>query len=221
MKKCKIIRIMLFLGVCSQAQTAYVDVLTAPAMMTYSANLKSEQKKTVKELNGLKEAQVFISAQMVTANHLQNAIYNGLREVNGTLQNGLQVQRIYKSLENITKNIDEIIKEASNRPEYVVFAASATRTTARKVVDVGTEVAELLQSGDLNLATAGDRRRLLGSIELNLSTLNVYLINIRLSIRRAKRKGWWKSINPFQEYVNIDKMLINQIVRNSKRLKTW
>lgn len=221
MKKLKFIFLMV-LGVnTANAQTPYVDVLTAPAMIAYSANLKNQQEKTNDELNNLSNMQGWVASQMVLANDIHNKLYKGLKEVNGTLQNGLQIQRIYKSLESITKNIDLIIIEAKSRPEYVVFGASATKAAVRKVVDVGTDVQQILSEDDLNLATAGDRRRLLGSIELNLRTLNVYLINIRLSIQRSKRKGWWNSINPFKSYVNTDKMIFTQIVAKSEKLKTW
>jgi hypothetical protein len=51
-------------------------------------SLKKRQKK---------DAQTWVGTQMVAANDIQNKILKGLKEVSGTLQNGIQVQ-IYSEL---------------------------------------------------------------------------------------------------------------------------
>ena len=59
---------------------------------------------------------------------------------------------------------------------------------------------------------------LLFNIENNTRLMNVYLINVRWAIKRAKKKGFWKSINPFQTYVNTDKAIFEQILNNAGTL---
>lgn len=207
-----------FLGYYAKAQTPYIDVLTAPALAVYSNQIDSNQNQTITEMNRLQQAQSFVSAQMVTANNIQNKVYNGLREVNGSIKNGLQVKRIYTNLEKTVVNMDELKKVVLDAPEFAIFSKKATELAVNKSLDIYTDVADLLTSGDLNLATSGDRRRLLYNIEQNTRMLNIYLINMRLTIQRAKRRGFWKSANPWQNYVNTDKQLFDQIITNSGRL---
>lgn len=218
MKKFKFLLVMCFLSYFAQAQTPYIDVLTAPALTAYANQIESQQDRTINEMNNLQQAQSWVATQMTVANDIQNRVYTGLREVNGTIRNGLQVQRIYKNLESTITNMDRLREEVADAPEYSMFATRASQTVVNKSTDIYTDVADLLTTGDLNLATSGDRRRLLYNIEQNTRMLNVYLINMRLSIKRAKRKGWWQSINPFQTYVNTDKQLFDQILNNAGRL---
>ncbi|REC60445.1 hypothetical protein DRF65_20495 [Chryseobacterium pennae] len=212
--------ILFFVFVVSllKAQTPYIDVLTAPAMALYASQIKNEQEKTVDEMNKLQQAQAFVSSQMVIANDLQNKVYKGLKEVNGTLKNGIQVQNIYNNLSKIITNVNGIYDEVQDAPEYSVFAYKSVQLITNKATDIYTDVADLLTSGELNLATSGDRRRLLFNIENNTRLMNVYLVNVRWAIKRAKKKGFWKSINPFQTYVNTDKQIFQQILNNAGTL---
>ncbi|MDC8102637.1 hypothetical protein [Chryseobacterium rhizosphaerae] len=217
MKKYSILFFVLVVSLL-KAQTPYIDVLTAPAMALYASQIKNEQEKTVDEMNKLQQAQAFVSSQMVIANDLQNKVYKGLKEVNGTLKNGIQVQNIYNNLSKIITNVNGIYDEVQDAPEYSVFAYKSVQLVTNKATDIYTDVADLLTSGELNLATSGDRRRLLFNIENNTRLMNVYLVNVRWAIKRAKKKGFWKSINPFQTYVNTDKQIFQQILNNAGTL---
>jgi hypothetical protein len=218
MKKFKILLVLCLLSYYARSQTPYIDVLTAPSLTAYSNQIENKQNETIGEMNKLQQAQAFVSTQMTYANNIQNRVYAGLREVNGTLRNGLQVTRIYSNLENTVKNMNALKDVVADAPEFAVFATKATQVAINKSTDIYTDVADLLTTGDLNLATSGDRRRLLYNIEQNTRLLNIYLINMRLSIQRAKRKGFWKSINPWQTYVNTDKQMFDQILNNAGRL---
>lgn len=216
MKKYKLIFVFAFLfSIGTNAQTPYIDVLTAPALALYSSNIKKEQENTVDKMDALANMQGWVATQMTYANNIQDKLYKGLKEVNGTVRNGLQLKRIYDNLSKSVKNMDGIRKEVKDAPEYSIFATKSINVVVNKVTDIYSDAADIINEDETNLATAGDRRRLLGSIELNTRLLNIYLINVKLTIQRAKRKGFWKSINPFQTYVNTDKALFNQIMRNA------
>lgn len=216
MKKYRLIFVFTFLfSLVAKAQTPYVDVLTAPALAIYSSNIKTEQENTVDKMDKLANMQGWVATQMTYANTIQDKLYNGLKEVNGSVRNGLQIKRIYDNLSRAVTNMDAIRREVRNAPEYSVFATKSINVVVNKVTDIYSDAADIINESETNLATAGDRRRLLGSIELNTRLLNIYLINVKLTIQRAKRKGFWKSFNPFQTYVNTDKALFNQIMRNA------
>lgn len=216
MKKYRLIFVFTFLfSLVAKAQTPYVDVLTAPALAIYSSNIKKEQENTVDKMDKLANMQGWVATQMTYANNIQDKLYKGLKEVNGTVRNGLQIKRIYDNLSRSVTNMDAIRREVRDAPEYSIFATKSINVVVNKVTDIYSDAADIINESETNLATAGDRRRLLGSIELNTRLLNVYLMNVKLTIQRAKRKGFWKSLNPFQTYVNTDKALFNQIMRNA------
>ena len=81
---------------------------------------------------------------------------------------------------------------------------------------MSTEVGELLKSGELNLATAGDRYKLIYDISTKVKMLKVWLATISLDLERAKRLGFWRAINPFQGYINTDKDIVRNIMDRYK-----
>ena len=91
---------MLFplLGVKAFSQNTYIDPTVTAAMILYSENLKAKQNDVIDETSKLKDAQAWVGTQMVVANDIQNKILKGLKEVSGTLQNGIQVKEIYSEL---------------------------------------------------------------------------------------------------------------------------
>lgn len=211
MKKFKILTALFGIGFIS-AQNTYIDPTTTAALILYSENLKSEQQKTIEQQNKLQQAQTWVGAQMVVANDIQNKILKGLREVSGTLQNGIQVKEIYSDLKDCANYSSQISTLVSDAPEYAIFGVKATKETYESVLAMSTDVSELMKSGELNLATAGDRYRLLFSISEKVKTLKIWLLTIMMNIERAKRLGFLKAINPFQGYINTDKTIVENIM---------
>ena len=110
----------------------------------------------------------------------------------------------------------EISKLVKDHPEYAIFGAKATETTYKEVLKMSSEVSELLKSGELNLATAGDRYKLLYEMSTKVKMLKVWLATISLNLDRAKRLGFWRAINPFQGYINTDKDIVRNIMEKYK-----
>lgn len=200
------------------AQVPYIDVLTAPALAGYSENIQSAQRNTNKKMEKLNQLQMWTATQMVLVNKTQDKIYKGLQEVNGTVKNGLQIKRIFYNLSQTVTYMDQVYDEITDNPEYTVFATKSINVVVNKTVDIYSDVADIISDSETNLAFAGDRRRLLYNIEHNTKLLNIYLITIKLTIQRAKRKGFWKSINPLENYINTDKQIFNSIYANSSYL---
>lgn len=207
---------LLLMGHFLSAQNTYVDVATTAALKLYSDNLKDKQNETIEQQNKLQKAQAWVASQMVVANNIQDKILKGLSEVSGTLTNGLQVKGIYEDLKDCTMYSSEISKLVKDHPEYAIFGAKATETTYKEVLKMSSEVSELLRSGELNLATAGDRYKLLYEISTKVKMLKVWLATISLNLDRAKRLGFWRAINPFQGYINTDKDIVRNIMEKYK-----
>lgn len=214
----KAFKFLIFLFICSflQAQNTYIDLTTTLALKLYSDNLEKQQQKTIDEQTNLQKAQTWVGTQMVVANNIQNKILKGLSEVSGTLQNGIQVQEIYKQLGKCQQYSKDISQLVVTHPQYSIFGVKASQKTYEQILKIGTDVSDILASGDLNLATAGDRYRLLFGISENIKKLKLWLLSIKLNLERAERLGFWNAINPFQGYINTDKSIVENIMKKYK-----
>lgn len=198
------------------AQELYVDVATDLALANYAKNIKNGQNETNEKLTKLEKAQAFVSSQLVIVNDIQAKVYKGLKEVSGTLQNGLQVKSILRELGYCRKYSKNIKDLALRHPQYTPFAERATRKAYERILKIGTDVSSIITSGDTNLATAGDRYKILFNIEKNVERLSVELISIQLALENVERVGFWRSLNPFQGYINTDKSIVENIMRRYK-----
>jgi hypothetical protein len=199
------------------AQNTYIDPTVTGAMILYSENLKAKQNDVIKETSRLKDAQTWVGTQMVVANDIQNKILKGLKEVSGTLQNGIQVQQIYTELNKCYNYSSQVVQLASAHPQYAIFGAKASQKTYEQSLKIVTDISDILASGELNLATAGDRYKMLHTISGNVKTLKLWLLAIKLRLEKANRLGFWNSINPFAGYINTDKGIVENIMHRYKR----
>ncbi|WP_068596988.1 hypothetical protein [Vaginella massiliensis] len=212
MKKYSLILASLYCFTVS-AQNTYIDPTVTAAMILYSENLKAKQDDVIEETTKLQRAQAWVGTQMVVANNIQNKILKGLNEVSGTLQNGIQVKEIYYELQRCYRYAKEVGDLAAEKPQFAIFGVKATQKTYEQSLNIITDVTELLKSGDLNLATAGDRYRLLHNIYENVINLKLWLLAIKMRMERAISVGFWNAINPFAGYINTDKSIVENIMR--------
>ena len=210
---------ILFLGFGSFlfAQNTYIDPTVTAAMILYSENLKAKQNEVIDETSKLKDAQTWVGTQMVAANDIQNKILKGLKEVSGTLQNGIQAQEIYSELHKCYNYSSQVLQLAAKHPEYTIFGVKASQKTYEQSLKIVTDVSDILASGELNLATAGDRYKILHTISGNVKNLKLWLLAIKLRLERVNRLGFWNSINPLAGYINTDKGIVENIMNKYKR----
>ena len=206
------ITVLLFAGSFALAQNIYIDVTTTLALKLYSDNLENQQEKTLEQQTKLQQAQTWVSSQMAVANNIQNKVLKGLNEVSGTLKNGVQVVSIYNELDRCLQYSSDILELTSDKPQFAVFGVKATQKAYEQVIKLSTDVTDLLKPGELNLATAGDRYKLLFSVSQNVTMLKIWLLATKLNIERAIRLGWFQSINPFQGYINTDMSIVQNIM---------
>ena len=206
------ITVLLLAGSFALAQNIYIDVTTTLALKLYSDNLENQQEKTIEQQTKLQQAQTWVSTQMAVANNIQNKVLKGLNEVSGTLKNGVQVVSIYNELDRCLQYSNDILTLTSNKPQYSVFGVKATQKAYEQVIKLTSDVTDLLKPGELNLATAGDRYKLLFSVSQNVTMLKTWLLATKLNIERAIRLGWFQSINPFQGYINTDMSIVENIM---------
>ena len=215
--KVKLFNLILLLLPCiGSAQKIYMDPVTAGAMAGYAVTLKGGHERVEKEQDKLQKAQTFISAQVTLVKKVQDKVYKGLSEAGGTIQNAIQVKNIgeeIKQCAEYSKNISQLVER---HPQYAIFGAKATQRCYEQTLKIANEMSNILADGETNLATAGDRYRVLDNIEHQVRMLKIYLISVQLALENAEYAGFWRSINPFQGYIDTDKDIIQNIMQKFK-----
>ena len=208
--------ILLFLPYIGSAQKIYMDPVTAGAMVGYAVILKGGHERAEKEQDKLQKAQTFISAQVTLVKKVQDKVYKGLSEAGGTIQNAIQVKNIGEETKQCVEYSKSISQLVERHPQYAIFGAKATQRCYEQTLKIANEMSNILADGETNLATAGDRYRVLDNIEHQVRMLKIYLISVQLALENAEYAGFWRSINPFQGYIDTDKDIIQNIMQKFK-----
>ena len=208
--------ILLFLPYIGSAQKIYMDPVTAGAMVGYAVTLKGGHERAEKEQDKLQKAQTFISAQVALVKKVQDKVYKGLSEAGGTIQNAIQVKNIGEETKQCVEYSKSISQLVERHPQYAIFGAKATQRCYEQTLKIANEMSNILADGETNLATAGDRYRVLDNIEQQVRMLKIYLISVQLALENAEYAGFWRSINPFQGYIDTDKDIIQNIMQKFK-----
>ena len=215
--KVKLFNLILLLLPCiGSAQKIYMDPVTAGAMAGYAVTLKGGHERAEKEQDKLQKAQTFISAQVTLVKKVQDKVYKGLSEAGGTIQNAIQVKNIGEETKQCVEYSKSISQLVERHPQYAIFGAKATQRCYEQTLKIANEMSNILADGETNLATAGDRYRVLDNIEQQVRMLKIYLISVQLALENAEYAGFWKSINPFQGYIDTDKDIIQNIMQKFK-----
>lgn len=207
--------LMLLLPLASTAQV-YVDPGTTAALYSYAKDLENGQEKIEKEQNKLQKAQAFIATQLAAANEIQNKIYEGLSEVSGTLQNGMQLKRIREELKECLEYYREVNTMIQRHPQFAPFAHKAMKGAYEQALQLGTEIISVTTGGKDQLATAGDRYMLLSRIESRIVGLKLWFLTMQISMQNVERMGIIRALNPFQTYIDTDKDIIQNILERYK-----
>lgn len=211
-----VIGILCFLT--SEAQIPYIDVLTAPAMVTYAEALKSQQQKTNNNLSAIERGQLAVMGQLQIANDLHDKVIKGLTQVSGTLSNALTVKEIYSASSEIITNTQEAVKLAAGNPLLTIFAIESSKEFKTRALSMSSEVARILTGGESNMMDAGERQRLLNYIHTEIRLLGATAFAVKFNMEYAKMYGVWNSLNPFRKWVNQDVQIMNEIIQKANML---
>jgi len=199
----------------TNAQTVYVDLLVAPAMVVYAEALKSEQNEAKRNLRFIRDGKALVNGQLHVANNLHNKLLKGLKEVSGVVNNAVVIKRIYEISADIISEVGETAELAAQNPQYAIFASSGVSAFRQRAIKLSGDVTSVITGGETNLMDSGERQRLLQNIHLELKLIYATAYGMNNSIRSAIQAGFWRRINPFARWVNPDAAIMRDILRNA------
>ncbi|TCC94994.1 hypothetical protein [Pedobacter hiemivivus] len=210
---------LLLCGVSLKAQI-YVDPATAGATAVHSGIINGQLNRTNDNLTLIQRGQLAVTGQLVIVNDLQNQIYKGLSEVSAVVRNLLAVKDITEISADIVQDVNKAMNIAGSNPVLLLFAESGAREFKTRATNLAVEVsAFVLQGGKNNLMDSGERAKLLNRIVTELTILRGVAYGMYRSMYWAKQRGILNSLNPYAGFINIDKRIADDIIRNAKYLK--
>ena len=217
----KIIIFFLF-GLSTQFASAqiYVDPTTAAATAAHAGVMSSGLSKTSDNLTLVQRAQLAVTGQLGIVNDLQSTIYRGLSEVSGVMRSLLSVKDIYEISQDIVIDVNKAVNIASTDPVLLLFAEGGAREFKARSINLAAEVSTfVLKDGRDALMDSGERAKLLNKIVVELTILRGVAYGMYRTMYWAKQRGILNSLNPYAGYINIDKRIADDIIRNSKTLR--
>ncbi|WP_262245818.1 hypothetical protein [Parapedobacter soli] len=210
---------MVFLSVHLHAQI-YIDPAVAAATGAHAAVINGQLNTTNDNLTLIQRGQLAVTGQLVIVNDLQDKIYKGLSEVSSAVRNLLAIKDIADIGTDIIRDVGRATDIARSNPALLLFAEEGAREFKNRATALATEVGSFVTRGGRdNLMDSGERAKLLNRIVTELTILRGVAYGMYRSMYWAQQRGILNSLNPYAGFINIDKRIADDIVRNAKYLK--
>lgn len=207
------------LTVHSKAQI-YIDPAVAAATASHASVINGQLNTSNENLTLIQRAQLAVTGQLIIVNDLQDKIYKGLSEVSAVVRNALAIKDITEISSDIVEYANKGLALTADNPALLLFAEQGAREFKTRATNLALEVtAFVTRAGKDNLMDSGERAKLLNRIVTEMTILRGVVYGMYRSMYWAKQRGIWNSLNPFAGFINMDKRLADDIIRNAKYLK--
>lgn len=172
------------------------------------------------DLNKINTSLNHIQINLTSVILVQSIIRQSLTEANGLLKSGLMAQQVVSLSAQIISESQRLLATARNAPEFILFAERAAWQLKERGFRLATEVGEfILKEKEDVLLDHEKRDALLRKTILELKVIRALVFSMERAIYWAKMKGLIRSLNPYQHFINRDKVLIDRILSGYHILK--
>lgn len=215
-----IIITFLSFALCNARGQIYIDPAVAAATGAHAGIMNGQLDDVNSNLTLIQRGQMAVTGQLLIANDLQDKIYKGLSEVSGVVRSLLTVKDIADISLDIVNDVEKAMNIARGNPLLLLFAEAGAREFRTRATNLSAEVsAFVLKGGKDNLMDSGERAKLLNRIRMELTILRGVAFGMHRSMYWTKQRGVLNSLTPYAGFINIDKQIGDDIIRNSRLLK--
>jgi hypothetical protein len=218
-------RTLLIITVCLFAAAAFAQqkTLDIPGIHQLVDESTSENKLQVKASDQQAAATANEQANLTLLAKLK-ATYRTLQQRYNTLGTAINIADIgiYASpmVERIVSNQSQIIALAEKNPALIAIGYQSELQFAEKAKSLIGYVAGLVLSiGDVNQMKASDRKMLFDYVISELSSIQQLSGNMVNMMQYSSLAALLKAANPFQNFIDADKSVAQDIIQNAKYLK--
>lgn len=219
MKHLIIILLPMLLIKAAFAQEIVVDPAISAAISVNSSVINNQLTITNNNLSAIQTGQLAVTGQLAIVNDLQNKIYTGLSQVASVISNLTSIKEIASCGTDIVNDVGEVVTIAKSNPVLLLFAEQGAREFQTRAVTLSADVSAFVLKGGNNLMDAGERGKLLNHIESEMQILRGIAYGMGRAIYWARMRGIWASLNPWEEWKNMDVQIANDVLNNAKYLK--
>lgn len=148
----------------------------------------------------------------------QSIIYNGLANVNSALKNGLAVKDMVLLVADIVQYSRQMVDMAKSEPHLLLFAEDIGMQMKMRSTRLVNDVSGFILNQNV-LTDYNSRDQLLRKVTQELQIICGLVYGAWKAMFWAKQRGVFRSINPYADYINTDRQVVQDIIRNSKYLK--
>jgi hypothetical protein len=138
-------------------------------------------------------------------------IYNGLSQVNSALKDGIAAKNMAVISADIVHYLEQALILARSDPALLLVTRNIqSECRSRSIALVSDVSGFVLRSGSNMLADYNVRDELLKKVVTQLRIIDGLAYGAWRAMYWAKEKGVIASLNPFQNYINQDRNLVNR-----------
>jgi len=189
--------------------------------VTYNEVARSEAEQTHNQYlgkinNNLDDINTNVGSVVLA----QTIIYNGLANVNSALKDGLAVKNMAVLTADMISYLQQCLELAKAQPYLLLLATGIENEMQQRALALVTDVSGyVLKEGSNVLADYNSRDQLLKKVTQQLQILDALAYGAWRAMFWAKERGILASINPWQNFINKDKLFVQQIIGNAKYLQ--
>ena len=207
-----------------QAQSYYETVINSSLLAHISANHITREASLANFNSIFKKQKEFYEESnkkivQVVAIHVK--IYQNLYNVNSLFGQSKQIKYIKDYVFSIIGNLRKINKLAVENPQYSFWLKKETDQVYSKVLSIIEERKAFLTEDRKRLMDSADRDALLDRIYMKLRLLNVSILDVINIIEFNKSRAYIYSIPVFNNFVEHDKQLVEEIMQKYRRYKHY
>jgi hypothetical protein len=150
----------------------------------------------------------------------QTIIYNALSDVNSAIKDGIAVKNMTVSISDMISYLNQCLALAKTQPYLLLFAQNIEQQLQIRAIALVSNVSGfVLKEGGNVLADYNARDQLLRKVTQELEIMDSLAYGAWRAMYWAQQRGLIASINPYQSFINRDKIFVSQIIDNAKYLK--
>lgn len=193
----------------------HLKIINQNAAVRYS----SEQHH-LSQLAHTKKSVDDISINLSSMLLLQSVIHKSLIQVDAALKSSRAVLYIYRVTDEIYDLSNQVFLQAKHEPWLLLFAEDIARALKDRSIKVALEISDfVLKEGNNILMDHAKRDFLLRKVTLELQLIRALIFSINRSMYWTRVNGFYRSLNPYAQFINTDRQKAQEIIRLSRLLK--
>jgi hypothetical protein len=207
-----------------QAHSYYETVINSSLLAHITANHVTREASLANFNSIFKKQKEFYeesNKKIVQVVTIHEKIYQNLYNINSLFSQSKQIKYIKDYVFSIIGNLKKMNKLAVENPQYSFWLKKETDQVYSKVLSIIEERKAFLTEDRKRLMDSADRDALLDRIYMKLRLLNVSILNVINIIEFNKSRAYIYSIPVFNNFVEHDKQLVEEIIQKYRRYKHY